>query len=408
VKDHQGAMAIPASLDSFVHIPKTGGSTLRSVLARQYGIGSIVYCEPSSPRWPKGETVLSFLTAALQKQDVKLITGHYPIGVHEFVRRPVRYFSMMRDPLDRELSNYYYAFAYKSHFLGDAIRSGEMPFEAFLARHAHDASAPQAHLLAGQYPCRGDALEAASFNIGKGLVAFGVAERFDESLLFFAKQLGWRPPLYLRRNVTRLDDERQAKRNDTVLSAKESARKYLKTDYALYGLAETMLDDFIAGAGPAFESAIAAYHEIQADLAKHEGKDIYREYSFNDDAPLPAGTERHFDSEPYKKLVAFLAEPLARPSAPRNFAGYVERAEGNMVAGWAIDLWSDRPISVDISYKGQKLATALCDREREDVSKVGYGTSKVGFRVEVEPGIPAEEVKVSFADSPILLRGNKK
>ncbi len=391
-------------IDSFLHVPKTGGSTLRSVLARQYGLSGILYCEPSGPKWPKGLSVLDFIRNGMLAQDVRLITGHYPLGVHEYARRPVRYISLLRDPLDRELSNYYYAFSYQLHPLRAAIISGELTFDVFLARQQTTPSAGQTHLLSGQYPMHGDALAAASFNMSHSLVAVGVAERFDETLLFFAKQLGWRPPLYVRRNVTKLDEERQAERDARLQNAQQAAMEYLRADYALYGQANVRLNNFVEACGRSFREAYGAYMELQDDLSRFEDADINREYAFGAEAPLPGGLARVQDSAPYRTLERFLEEPLPAP-APRNYVGYVGKVEGQTIIGWATDLWSDSPVVVSAWHEGRIVAQTTADQVREDVKRAGIAAERVGFRMPVPEGVPPAGLQVTFGETPIALRG---
>jgi len=401
----QPALPDPGTIDSFIHVPKTGGSTLRTVLARQYGVGSIVYCEPSSPNWPKGVSVLDFIKAEMAKRRLGLITGHFALGVHEYTRRPVRYFSMVRDPLERELSNYYYAYSYKAHPLREAIISGSLSFETYLDRLLRNDHASQGHLLSGLYPVRGgDPAMAANHNICESLSAFGVVERFDESLLFFGKQLGWRPPLYVRRNVTRLDDEKHAERQEKLRSERKSAFAHLRTDYGLYGLANVLLNTFIKSCGAAFKLAYDSFQELQEELLKLEDKDIYREYSFDGEAPLPGDAGRLANSTPYRRVAQFLEQPIAMPTPPKNYAGYVGQRDNHCIRGWALDIATDAPIQVTGWYKNQKIATALCDVMREDVMAAGYARANVGFRLEISHDVPTHEVEVAFADSPILLR----
>ena len=394
-------------IDSFLHIPKTGGSTLRAIMARQYGVDSIVYCEPTSPKWPQGETVLSFMKSKMASQRVALVTGHYPLGVHEYVRKPVRYFSMMRDPLDRELSNYYYAFAYPNHFLGEVIRSGQLSFQNFLERHNGNQAAFQAYILTGSYPHRNSTLAAAGFNMDRSLAAIGVAERFDESLLFFAKQLGWQPPLYVKRNVTRLDKTRQAEREAILTAARSSSCDLLSLDYSLYGVANILLNDFIEQAGKDFKEAMENLSELQNDLQRTENSDVFNEYAFDDAAPLPFGADKYRDSVPFRQIRRFLEEPLKLRQPIHNFVGYVERTQPGTIFGWALDLWCEVPVSVTAWYDGHKVGQAECRNLREDLLKVGYSSCQAGFRLDVGPDVPIEKVLVSFGESPILLRFHK-
>jgi len=83
----------------FIHLPRTGGKTIRSAFMRSYRPEHLINCGKSFPT--------DF--AALAKRitsNTRVIHGHLNFGLHTY--SSVRYVTVLRDPLDRMLSWYRY------------------------------------------------------------------------------------------------------------------------------------------------------------------------------------------------------------------------------------------------------------------------------------------------------------
>jgi hypothetical protein len=178
----------PLSHVVFTHIPKTAGTTLRKILDKQYGRRRIF-----SIYRPKPEAVERLLRLPQSQRDqYRLITGHWPFGLHEHFSGKSCYISMMRDPVKRLISEYYYILSLPSHYLYSAVTEGGMSLENYvLSDLAPDIDNGQLRLLAGfegEVPCgsiRDEHLEQAKQNIEKYYPVVGLTERFDESILLF-------------------------------------------------------------------------------------------------------------------------------------------------------------------------------------------------------------------------------
>lgn len=85
----------------YLHIPKTGGTTLHSVLSQRYS-------RDATFRYvgPDAEGAFRQLSQARQ-QSIKLMRGHFPFGLHKLIERPSFYVTFLRDPIDRVVSLYY-------------------------------------------------------------------------------------------------------------------------------------------------------------------------------------------------------------------------------------------------------------------------------------------------------------
>jgi len=216
-------------IDVFLHIPKTGGTSLRRGLRWVYA-GRNIYSTPSQIRDPKAIAEEVEETSA-----VALVRGHIQYGLHEHVSEEVRYFTMMRDPVKRVISLFYYIKLWNddksvsSISLAEYIESG----------HSSYVRNDQAKRIAGvgerTHLSEAETLEKAKVNLFQHITAFGLTERYDESLVLLRNKLAWaKSPFYIRGKTNR---ERPSIRNispDII----HKIEKQNAIDIELYGYAK--------------------------------------------------------------------------------------------------------------------------------------------------------------------------
>jgi hypothetical protein len=99
----------PSSYDVLVfeHIPKTAGSTLRTVLRRLYGRGLFLH---TNVRAPLGRFEELQEEVRSGRRPIRAIGSHVGYGLHERLPGALRYahFTLLRDPIQRTISDYYY------------------------------------------------------------------------------------------------------------------------------------------------------------------------------------------------------------------------------------------------------------------------------------------------------------
>jgi Sulfotransferase family len=181
-------------IDIFLHIPKTAGTTLVRILHRQY----------AKPGYVSIKAGTSFENAKLQvvreEERFRLVYGHVPFGIHDALNRPVRYFTLVRDPVERVLSHYYFARSRQAHRLYSQITEKRMTLRDYvMSGITGELANGQTALLAGEEldDPSGDLslLERAQANIMSHFAAVGVTEDFDRTIVLFKLTLGWRKTL---------------------------------------------------------------------------------------------------------------------------------------------------------------------------------------------------------------------
>lgn len=186
----------------FVHIPKTGGTTLHTILRKAYRDGFFDNNRAQRLGEPDFKTMSSEA-----KEKVQLVKGHVQFGFHRFALDPdsVRYFTFLRDPVDRVESLYRHIVRVEMHPLHAEV--AEMDLREFaLGNLSKDVDNGQVRFLCGGRIAHGevdrDHLDRAKQNIEDRFVFVGQMDRFDDSVVKLAESLDWnRVPRYDRRNV---------------------------------------------------------------------------------------------------------------------------------------------------------------------------------------------------------------
>ena len=250
--------------DIFIHIPKAAGSTLTTILDREY--------DPSLTYTIEGDieqSIRKFVSLSSNYRDkIKLLRGHIPYGLHRHINRSSKYFTMMRNPEDRIISYYHYVLRSKDHYLHDEVVGGKMSLNSFIkSQITLELDNDQTRHLSGLFydipfgKITEDILEVAKRNIDKDFLIVGLSEKFDESLLLMKKFLNWRHlPLYVRKNVTK----NRPATNTLNSQDLNLIRNYNSFDVQLYSYAEKKFE----------EKLEQEYKEIKRDLKLFLGANI--------------------------------------------------------------------------------------------------------------------------------------
>jgi hypothetical protein len=226
----------------FLHIPKAGGSTLGEYVYNQCcapessdedplsaGVAYLEYGFIKPPELAVPEHVVNLLS----RRDLRAVVGHFWFGLHEHVARPSRYVTLLRDPVERVVSLYYYAKLEETMSLEEFAR--KPPFR--------EVDNDQVRRIAGVNPpvgeCTHAMLDLARENLRRHFDVVGTTERMDETLAQLNVKLGWnREVVSFPRNVN------AARPSSSVLTreAVEAVRARNELDYELWRYASELLD----------------------------------------------------------------------------------------------------------------------------------------------------------------------
>jgi hypothetical protein len=217
------------------HVPKTAGTSMREAVFDHGILESRV------------RSFSGLRRAFIDQVDFDLLTGHYPYGVHNlYSSTDSRYFVMLRDPVDRAISQYYFTKMgdkpWYSHPNLEEVKKNDLV--GFYQNPAHQNM--QARYVAGLVwewigrhvslngVFRGTVLGRAKQHLLEEYEAFGLKERFEESAHIFANELETTPRFPGQR---RKKTKNRPSKDDLADETRRRLRVLNSLDVALYDFA---------------------------------------------------------------------------------------------------------------------------------------------------------------------------
>lgn len=193
----------------FLHIPKTAGTTLHRIINQQYYRKQIYSIYPTPLQPGTGVEALKHLSL-LEQAQIRVLTGHMPFGFHTLIPNASTYITLLRDPIERVISFYYFIRQEPSHYFHDYALMADMTLDKFLESRVTLATNNfQVRMLSGALDavgygeCTSEMLEMAKQNLQSYFAVVGLTERFDETLIMLRRAFHWRNIFYVRHKVTR-------------------------------------------------------------------------------------------------------------------------------------------------------------------------------------------------------------
>lgn len=196
----------------FLHIPKSAGSTLRLIFRRQHKRDAY-FVDGHCPD-------LDIVKRELGSKNIRLCFGHMDFGLHDVIGQSAKYATIVRDPVERVISQYYYVKRQAKHHLHhQAFIENDYSLAEYVSRGlSTELNNGQVRILIGaggfhkdiytkyKIPfgkCEPWMLEEAKSNIEKHFVLCGLQEYFDESLILLKKEFQWKWDIgYVSQNIT--------------------------------------------------------------------------------------------------------------------------------------------------------------------------------------------------------------
>jgi hypothetical protein len=325
----------------FVHIRKTAGYSLRKILLEQYGGRNHVRLLRNFFTRPEESLEMVQTIAADPPEDLQVAHGHILFWPQIEWDDSVRFFTVLRDPVERTISHYYWIRARNPSF-------GMTLAEALAAGQIHDNL--QTRVLAandapiGETPA--EALDQAKASLDRFAVV-GLTERFDETLALLTREFGWRRTLYERANVTRSRKPRDELDAETLALIE----RHNALDIELYRLAAERFDALMQRQPDDFRIEVEA---LQLANTRHAALEDGAE----PDALAPSLRAAEGDALDMRALVvASQADVLVREYARRESAKQLHEVEKQFAtANRKLQAIENKAERVEKKKTGQDLA----------------------------------------------------
>jgi hypothetical protein len=243
----------------FTHVPRSAGTTLITIMERQYRRDEHFYFYVREKFGNTDEALEEFARFPEERRGrLKVVQGHMGFGLHRHFDRHT-YVALFREPVARIVSYYYYILKEPSHYLHNIVIGNRMRLEEFvtggLSTELDNALTRQISGVSGvpYGGCTEKMLETAKLNLIRQYAVAGLTERFDETALLMKRLFGWSYPLYTRRNVIKNKPVREQLPESTVKLIEQANA----LDVALYGFAKKRFEVLVAEQDESFAEELA-------------------------------------------------------------------------------------------------------------------------------------------------------
>ncbi len=248
----------------FMHLGKTGGKSLEDIFTRQYRNHYLI----DTYAHAQHESTSTFKELAERKQFECLI-GHGEFGLHEFMPQPCVYVTLLRNPVERIISDYSQIIENPNRTFHAEIKA--MTFEEFLTFEKIPTNVDNGLVRsisgtdsAAFGTINQEMLQTAKANIESHFAVAGLTSRFDESILLMKEKLGWKHlPFYRRINVT----QKRLRKTDFSENQIELLKERNRYDVELVEWATQRLHSQLTQINPPIDQQLSEFQKLNANYA---------------------------------------------------------------------------------------------------------------------------------------------
>jgi len=241
----------------FAHIPKTAGMTFWTIIKQNYQTPNCYYYDIRRDLDKTARTIN-------QSTEIEIAMGHFGFGFHHLLNQPHTYLTMLREPIQRTISDYYY---YQQSEMAINKYNPPLTWEEFCPRMANNI---MTRFYAGiEFACikkfnsfaklrvakiqnssklkdyynhsPAELLTLAKNNLKENFDYIGIVERFDESLLLLKQKFNWKHLNYVQRNIGHKKIEKMNLDQEKI----NYITKYNQLDIELYKYARKLFNEQI-------------------------------------------------------------------------------------------------------------------------------------------------------------------
>lgn len=243
----------------FMHLHRTGGTTFLKLLDNIYAASETYTIDGRHFR----ESAIEFSQLPEnQRKKYRLIKGHLFWGFHRFCPDETTYITILRHPLQRAISQYYWHLRPECFYpispdttLAEFLESGRF-ISADNGMTRFIAGKDREDVAYGK--CSPEMLDLAKNNFQRYFLAFGLTEYFDESLILFKRLFGWQKfPFYQKKNV----HQQKSGRHELSSRENEVLLRYNHYDIELYEYARQLFEDRLLKEGQPFQEEVTLFRQ---------------------------------------------------------------------------------------------------------------------------------------------------